>query len=57
MLFNKTIRENLLYGNPAATQADIDEALKASNAYNFIQKLPDGVDTNVGNAGGQLSGG
>jgi len=49
-----TIRENMLYGNPNATEAEIISALKSANAWDFIQKKmsENGIDTNVGNAGG-----
>jgi ABC-type multidrug transport system fused ATPase/permease subunit len=58
-LFNSTIKENLLYGDPKATDDQIIEALKSANAWDFInQKMGEhGINTNVGNAGGQLSGG
>jgi len=53
VLFNCTIKENILYGKPSATDEEIEQALKSANAYKFItEKLSHGVDTNVGNAGG-----
>lgn len=52
VLFNQTIRENLLYGNPGATDQDIKEALEKANATRIIAKLADGIQTNVGAAGG-----
>ena len=57
MLFNCTIRENILLGCPTATESDIIEALKISNAWDFVSKYPQGLDTNVGAQGSQLSGG
>jgi ATP-binding cassette subfamily B (MDR/TAP) protein 1 len=59
VLFNTSIKENLLFGNPDATDEEIIEALKSSNAWSFIEKKmgKDGIHTNVGQAGGQLSGG
>jgi ABC-type multidrug transport system fused ATPase/permease subunit len=56
-LFEASIRDNLLWANPAASQEDIDEALKLSNAYDFIQKMPNGIDTQAGFMGNKLSGG
>ena len=57
VLFNCTIRENILFGCPTATEDEIIEALKMANAWSFIQKYPQKLDTNVGAGGGQLSGG
>lgn len=57
MLFNTTIWENILYGNLAATDEEIVEAAKAANVMEFAQKLPDGLDTIVGERGNSLSGG
>lgn len=57
ILFSGTIQENILYGNPAATKAEVIEASKAANAYDFILSLPDGFDTEVGERGNFLSGG
>jgi ATP-binding cassette subfamily C protein len=56
-LFNSTIRENLLRYTPGATDAEIKEALKLSAALEFIEKLPQGVDTVIGDSGVRLSGG
>ena len=56
-LFATTIRNNISYGNPDATQEQIEEAAKLSNAHDFISQLPDGYETQVGDKGGQLSGG
>jgi subfamily B ATP-binding cassette protein MsbA len=57
VLFSGTIRENILYGDPSATDVQIIEAAKAANAYDFICSFPDGFDTEVGERGGFLSGG
>lgn len=57
VLFNCSIKENLLYAKPTATEDEIVNALKSSNAWNFISQLSDGIETNVGNAGSQFSGG
>lgn len=57
MLFNKTIRENILDGNLNASEEDIYTVLKQVNAYDFITSLPDGLDTIVGDRGVKLSGG
>ena len=57
VLFDLTIRENIMLGNQDASDEDIEQACKAANAFNFIQNLPNGLDTNVGEGGSQLSGG
>ena len=57
VLFNTSIRKNLLYGNPTASEDDVIEALKAANAYDFVMKLDSQIDTQVGSSGGALSGG
>ncbi len=56
-LFNGTIRENLLYANPDATEEDLIEACKKANIYDFILKQEKGLDAVVGNRGLKLSGG
>ncbi|MBI5934195.1 MAG: ABC transporter ATP-binding protein [Chloroflexi bacterium] len=56
-LFHDTIRTNLTYAKPDATQAEIESAAKAANIHNFIMDLPDGYDTIVGERGYRLSGG
>lgn len=48
MLFDATIGENIAYGAPGATQAEIEEAAKQANAYDFIASFPMGFDTPVG---------
>lgn len=56
-LFHRTIRENIAYGNLDATFEDIVEVSKKANAHEFIEKLPNGYDTMVGERGIKLSGG
>lgn len=56
-LFNGTIRDNLLYAKPDATEEEIIEACKKANIYDFIQKQEKGLDAMVGNRGLKLSGG
>jgi len=57
VLFSGTIRENILYGNPSASENDIIKATKAANAYDFIESLSEGFETQVGERGTLLSGG
>ena len=56
-LFSGTVAENISYGKPGASFEDIMEAAIAANAHNFIVGKPDGYDTQVGERGGELSGG
>ncbi len=56
-LFNGTIRENLLYAKPDATQAELEEACRKANIHDFIVSQEKGYDTPVGNRGLKLSGG
>ena len=56
-LFSGTVRENLRYGRLDATDAEIEAAARAANAAQFIEQLPDGYDTRVGERGVKLSGG
>lgn len=56
-LFNGTIRENIAYGKPEATDAEIYEAAKNADLLDFINGLPNGFDTEVGERGTRLSGG
>jgi len=56
-LFDNTVRENILYGDPDATDAAIVAAAKAAAADSFIDKLPEGYDTVIGERGSRLSGG
>ena len=57
ILFNDTIKNNLLIGKPDATDEELITAAKIANAYEFINDLPEGFDTNIGDAGSKLSGG
>ncbi len=56
-LFNATIRENLRYGKPDATEGELIAATRAAYAHDFIQQLPQGYDTEIGERGVKLSGG
>ncbi|MDO5301569.1 MAG: ABC transporter ATP-binding protein [Tissierellia bacterium] len=56
-LFNTTIKENIRYGNPQASDEAVEEAARRANAYEFIRELKDGFDTHVGERGVKLSGG
>jgi ABC-type multidrug transport system fused ATPase/permease subunit len=56
-LFHGTVRDNILFGRPDATEGEITEAAQAANAHRFILDLPDGYDTMVGERGIKLSGG
>ncbi|MBL8727483.1 MAG: ABC transporter ATP-binding protein [Planctomycetes bacterium] len=56
-LFNTTIRQNIAYGKPDATQAEIEAAARAANIHDFIVSQPNGYDTLVGERGSNLSGG
>jgi len=56
-LFYGTVRENILFGRPDATESDMIAAAKAANAHEFILDLPDGYDTLIGERGVKLSGG
>lgn len=57
VLFNDTIRYNIAYGRPGATQAEIEQAAKLAQVHDFVLRLPDGYDTRVGERGLKLSGG
>jgi len=57
ILFNDTIKNNILLGKPDATEDEIIEALKIANAWEFVSQLPNGIETNVGDAGNNFSGG
>lgn len=57
ILFNDTIKNNLLIGKPDATDEELVAAAKIANAYEFIQDLPEGFNTTIGDAGSKLSGG
>lgn len=56
-LFSDSIRENIAYGRPDATEQEIIEAAKLADAHEFIMKLPDGYDSAIGERGVKLSGG
>lgn len=56
-LFSGTVKENVAYGKPNATVKEIEKAIKAANATSFVKKLPDGINTVVGERGTKLSGG
>jgi ABC-type multidrug transport system fused ATPase/permease subunit len=56
-LFSGTIRDNIAFGAPEADQADVEAAARAVAAHEFIERLPDGYDTEVGERGGHLSAG
>ncbi|HEX8552326.1 MAG TPA: ABC transporter ATP-binding protein [Abditibacteriaceae bacterium] len=56
-LFHGTIRDNIAYGKPDATDDEIIEAARGANAHNFIAEFPDGYSTAIGERGGRLSGG
>jgi ATP-binding cassette subfamily B protein len=57
LLFHRSLRENIAYGRPNASEKEIINAAKRANAWEFIKKLPDGLDTLVGERGIKLSGG
>lgn len=57
ILFNDTVRNNIAYGTPGASQEKIEEAARRANADSFIRRLPEGYDTVVGEQGLKLSGG
>jgi ATP-binding cassette, subfamily B, bacterial MsbA len=57
ILFNDTIKNNILIGKPNATDEELITALKIANAYEFVKDLPNGFQTNIGDAGNKLSGG
>ena len=57
ILFGGSIRDNIAYGNPLASDTEIEDAARKANALNFIQSFPEGMHTLVGERGIQLSGG
>ena len=57
ILFNDSVQNNLLIGNPNATDEEVIEAAKIANAHEFIITLPEGYHTNIGDQGNKLSGG
>ena len=56
-LFNTSVRDNLLYGKPDATEEELLAATRAAHAHEFVATLPDGYDTEIGERGVKLSGG
>ncbi|MGN6575053.1 MAG: ABC transporter ATP-binding protein [Nocardioides sp.] len=56
-LFGGTVADNIRFGKPDATMAEVEEAARAIGAHDFITRLPDGYDTDVANRGGRLSAG
>jgi ATP-binding cassette subfamily B protein len=57
ILFSSTVDENIRYGRPDATEAEVEAAAKLANAHEFISRFPEGYQTRVGERGVQLSGG
>ena len=57
ILFNDTVKNNIILGNENATDKEVIEALKIANAWEFVQKLPKSIHTNIGDSGNKLSGG
>ena len=57
ILFSGTLRENVLYGKPGCSDAQIWGALEAANAASFVRELPEGIETTIGERGIRLSGG
>tara|TARA_B000000441_G_C21745225_1_gene357157 strand:+ start:520 stop:2346 length:1827 start_codon:yes stop_codon:yes gene_type:complete len=57
ILFNDSVKNNLLIANPNASEKHIIECLNIANAWEFVEKLPDGINTNIGDSGNKLSGG
>ena len=57
ILFDSTIRENIRFGSPDATQEELEAAAIHANAHDFIMSFPDGYDTEVGSGSSQVSGG
>lgn len=57
ILFNDSVKNNVLLGKEDATDDEVIEALKIANAWEFVKDLPKGIDSNVGDSGGKLSGG
>ena len=57
IMFNGTIKDNIRLGNLDATDDDVINALKIANAFEFVENLPDGINTNIGDSGNKLSGG
>ncbi len=57
VLFDGTVKENITYGMPSVSEARVEDALRDANALDFVQKLPEGWNTRIGERGANLSGG
>jgi ATP-binding cassette, subfamily B, bacterial len=57
LLFNGSVRDNIAWGRPGASDAEVEAAARAAQAHDFISKLPQGYDTQMGDQGLRLSGG
>ena len=57
ILFNDSVKNNILLGKQDATDQEVIDALKIANAWEFVKDLPNGIDTNIGDSGNKLSGG
>jgi len=57
ILFSGSVRENVLYARPDASEAEVEDALRAAHAWEFVTAFPDGLDTLIGERGVRLSGG
>ena len=57
ILFNDTVKNNVLLGKQDASETEVIEALKIANAWEFVKELPNGIHTNIGDSGNKLSGG
>ncbi len=57
VLFHGSIRENILYGNPEATDAQLEKAVQTARLHDFVEDMPDGLDSMIGDNGGHLSAG
>ena len=57
ILFNDSVKNNILLGNENASDNEVVEALKIANAWEFVNELPQGIETNIGDSGNKLSGG
>lgn len=57
ILFNDSVKNNILLGDESASEEDVTEALRIANAWEFVKELPNGIDTNIGDSGNKLSGG
>ena len=57
VLFNGSIRENILYGNPSASEIELEKAIRTAKLSEFVDSMPDGLDSMIGDNGGHLSAG